>query len=110
MLDSLHWLPVKFRIEFKILLLTYKALHGMGPVYIKEMLKLYVPTKSCLRSSKQFLLCVPKSRLVSCGDRSFSIVAPRLWNDLPYEIKCAQSVDSFKQNLKTYLYSRAFAI
>ncbi len=30
-LQSLHWLPIKFRISYKILLLTYKALNGLAP-------------------------------------------------------------------------------
>ena len=33
-LESLHWLPVKFRIVFKVLLLVYKALNGMAPPYL----------------------------------------------------------------------------
>ncbi len=30
-LRSLHWLPVTFRIDFKVLLLVYKSLNGLGP-------------------------------------------------------------------------------
>ncbi len=40
-LISLHWLPVKFRIHFKILVMVFRALHGQAPVYINEMLKPY---------------------------------------------------------------------
>ena len=32
-LTSLHWLPTKYRTELKVLLLTFKALHGLAPVY-----------------------------------------------------------------------------
>ena len=35
LLASLHWLPVKARVDFKVLLLTYKALHGLAPTYAK---------------------------------------------------------------------------
>ena len=48
-LASLHWLPVKSRIEFKILLLTYKALNGQAPSYLKEFIVPYYPTRT-LRS------------------------------------------------------------
>ncbi len=37
-LRSLHWLPVTFRIDFKVLLLIYKSLNGLGPKYIADML------------------------------------------------------------------------
>ena len=45
-LHELHWLPVKYRIIYKILLLTYKCLHGMGPIYLQELLKEYKPSQS----------------------------------------------------------------
>ncbi len=44
-LESLHWLPVSFRVDFKILMLTYKALHGLAPQYLSELLIPYTPTR-----------------------------------------------------------------
>ena len=106
-LFDLHWLPVQSRILFKILLLTYKALHGLAPSYVKDLLKVYVPSRT-LRSSDDFLLCVPKSRLVSCGDRAFSSSAPRLWNSLPRDIRMSASLTLFRRSLKTYLFKDAY--
>ena len=37
--QELHWLPVRYRIHFKILLLTFKALNGMEPAYISVLIK-----------------------------------------------------------------------
>ena len=34
LLQQLHWLPVRFRAQFKVLVLTYKALKGLGPSYL----------------------------------------------------------------------------
>ena len=99
-LASLHWLPVRFRIDFKILLITFKARLGLAPSYVTEMLTPYEPVRS-LRSSGGGLLAVPKSRLKSKGDQAFSVIAPRLWNDLPEEIRLAESVTFFKSLLKT---------
>ena len=59
---ELHWLPVSQRILFKILLLTYKALNGLAPAYISDLLSRYIPARQ-LRSSTQFLLKVPTSNL-----------------------------------------------
>ena len=44
-LIKLHWLPIKFRIQFKVLLLVYKALNGLAPKYIKELLVPYKPIR-----------------------------------------------------------------
>ena len=64
-LRRLHWLPVlpvRQRITYKILLLTYKALNGMAPRYIADLLQPYTPTRQ-LRSSSKNLLVTPKTNL-----------------------------------------------
>ncbi len=107
-LASLHWLPVKSRIEFKILLLTYKALHGQAPSYLKELIEPYYPSRT-LRSQNAGLLVVPlvsKSRL---GARAFSHQAPLLWNKLPLRVREADTVNIFKSRLKTFLFDRAYS-
>ncbi len=100
-LKSLHWLPVRFRVDFKILMLTYKALHGLAPQYLSALLTLYTP-KRLLRSSQAGLLVVPQTRLRSVGDRAFSSYAPRLWNALPLQIREAHNLSIFKSYLKTH--------
>ena len=57
-LKNLHWLPVKLRITFKILLLTYKILNGQSPSYLTSLISSYKPVRS-LRSSDLLLLQVP---------------------------------------------------
>ncbi|KAJ8024621.1 hypothetical protein HOLleu_34570 [Holothuria leucospilota] len=103
-LHELHWLPVRERIIYKIALLTYKALHGMAPSYIADLLSEYKPSRS-LRSSSQCFLKRPQSVCTSYyGDRSFSVAAPTVWNNLPHHIRTATSVSSLKTRLKTYLF------
>lgn len=106
-LATLHWLPVHYRIRFKILLITYKSLHGLAPLYISELLTPYVASRS-LRSENQMLLAVPRSKLRTKGDRAFSVLAPLLWNKLPLGIRSAESVHHFKKLLKTHMYRLAF--
>lgn len=108
-LKQLHWLPIQQRIQYKILLLTYKALNGSSPVYISELLSYSNPNR-LLRSSNKCLLQVPASRTSSHGDRAFSISAPRLWNTLPLDIKKAESVQTFKKLLKTHLFKIYFNV
>ena len=94
-LHKLHWLPVEIRIIYKILLLTFKALNGMGPSYIHDMLHSYHPNCN-LRSGNKFLLKVPRSRLASGADRSFSVVAQKLWNELPISLKLCKTLESMQ--------------
>ena len=108
-LVDLHWLPGKQRIDFKILLLTYKALNGLAPAYIGELLTPYTPALT-LRSMDNNLLEPPKCRLEYFGKRSFAAAAPVLWNDLPLHIKQSPSVDIFKSRIKTRLFQLAYFI
>lgn len=106
-LSSLHWLPIRFRVDFKILLFVFKALHGLAPAYISDFIVPYSRVRS-LRSEGQFQLFVPKTRLKSRGDRAFSVAGPKRWKALPPHIKTAPSVEVFKSCLKTHFYSLAF--
>ena len=73
-LAELYWLPVQSRILFKILVLTYKALHGLAPHYIQSLLTPYIPTRA-LRSTAKLSLVVPKSNTLY-GARAFSRFTP----------------------------------
>ncbi|XP_051799606.1 uncharacterized protein LOC127532288 [Acanthochromis polyacanthus] len=70
-LASLHWLPVKSRIEFKILLLTYKALNNQSPSYLKDLIVPYYPSRT-LRSQTAGLLVAPRISKSRMGGRAFS--------------------------------------
>ncbi len=101
-LQSLHWLPIKFRISYKILLLTYKALNGLAPAYLTSLLSCYNPTRS-LRSQNSGLLVVPRIAKYTKGGRAFSYLAPKLWNSLPDNIWGSDTLSLFKSWLKTSL-------
>ena len=83
---ELHWLPVKFRIMYKILLLTYKCLHGLAPDYLAELIQEYKPSRN-LRSSSKINLVAASVSTVSYGQRSFNYAAPDLLYTLPFHIK-----------------------
>uniref|UniRef100_A0A8C2BXZ1 Reverse transcriptase domain-containing protein n=1 Tax=Cyprinus carpio TaxID=7962 RepID=A0A8C2BXZ1_CYPCA len=106
-LASLHWLPVKFRMHFKILVLTFRALQGQAPPYISDLIQLRTSSHS-LRSTGQRFLVAPHTHFKTRGDRSFQVVAPRLWNALPPSIRCLDCVENFKTQLKTLLFKEAF--
>ncbi len=106
-LQSLHWLPIKFRISYKILLLAYKALNDLAPAYLTNLLSRYNPTRS-LRSQNSGLLVVPRIAKSTKGGRTFSYLAPKLWNSLPENVRGSDTLSLFKSRLKTHLFSQAF--
>ena len=83
---------------------TYKSLHAKAPAYLAELLHEYTPPRA-LRSQDQCLLKEPCSRLKTLGERGVAYSAPRLWNKLPANVKAAQTVDSFKQKLKSLMFT-----
>ena len=113
-LRTLHWLPVRQRIIFKTLVLVYKYLTTGQPKYFAPYLPLYKSAVNTKRSNpKNLFLLVPsycpsihKSKVHF--NNSFSYDAPKLWNDLPYDIRSAPNLSSFKSRLKTYLFQKSF--
>ena len=107
-LASLHWLPVRYRIEFKILLLTYKALNGLAPLYLEELIeprKMARPVRSQYANMLEVPKKIPKART---GARAFKYQAPQLWNLLPASVRAADTLCMFKTRLKTFLYDKAY--
>ncbi len=106
-LQSLHWLPIKFRISYKILLFAYKALNDLAPMYLTNLLSRYNPTHS-LRSQNSGLLVVPRIAKSTKGGRTFSYLSPKLWNSLPDNVWGSDTLTLFKSRLKTHLFTQAF--
>ncbi len=75
-MSTLHWLPIEHRIDFKILLITYKALNGLAPQYLSELLSHYSPPCP-LRSQNSGHLIVPRISKSNPGGRSFFYLAPK---------------------------------
>ena len=106
LLKTLHWLPVKARIEYKISTLCFHCLHSdHTPVYLSELLLPYRPSRT-LRSQNNSLLSVPRFSLNTYGRRSFSVFGPTTWNSLPSSLRQLQCFSTFKKQLKTYLFQK----
>ena len=106
LLKELHWLPVKFRCQYKTATLAYRHFEGSLPPYLSSSLCTYEPSRS-LRSSNEKLLKIPKRNFKSFGQRSFSFMAPSLWNSLPATLRNVPTLSQFKSQLKT-LFAQAF--
>ena len=105
---NLEWLPVGYRIKYKINLLTWKALNNMSPEYISDMISEREEGKD-LRSGKTKVLNVPKSNLKTMGDKAFSVVAPKSWNLLPTKLRLNENLRSFKAGLKSLYLEDAYS-
>ena len=106
LLKQLHWLPVNYRIKFKLCTLTFRALAIHQPPYLASLLHFSnIPRQ--LRSSTSQQLSIPRTKL-NLGKRAFSVAAPIIWNELPTTLKSCESLASFRKNLKTYLFKIAF--
>ena len=97
-------IAVKYRIEFKTLLIVSKGLHGKAPTYIQEMI---TPSKSkrySIGSNEERALKVPKFKHDTFSKSAFAVYGPLAWNCLPKEIRLCDEIEAFKRNLKTHLF------
>ena len=106
LLRTLHWLPVKARIQYKIACLCFQCLsHNTMPPYLSDLLHSYQPPRT-LRSLDTSLLSVPRFCLETFGRRSFSVFGPTVWNSLPLPLRKTQCFSTFKKKLKTHLFEK----
>ena len=106
-LKELHWLPVHFRIDYKIISLCFKALNQLAPQYLTDLLIPYKKDRT-LRSASKATLDKPKTNGKKYGDRAFAYAAPTLWNELPDHFRHIIKLTDFKKELKTHLFKKAF--
>ena len=109
---TLHWVPVVYRIQFKIAVLVFKCLNGSAPKYLVDLLVVQ-QAREGMRSSSQSasvpLLKIPRHRNKTFLDRSFAYSGPFVWNSLPQEIRSCCTIDDFKGKLKTYFCGKAYS-
>ena len=112
-LKQLHWLPVKYRWLFKTARLVYKFLNSGSPSYFEPFLSLNSCPYSTRRShpDHQYLTVPPFHssvfKSVKHFGHCFAFDAPKIWNELPHDMR-STSVASFRQKLKTYLFTKAY--
>ena len=127
LLTQLHWLPVEYRIKFKLLMLTFKGVHKTAPQYICDMFVVrsnrYASRSSTsiqdinfvngnvaseIESNHVICLNVPKTHRETFMDRSLPVAGPVLWNALPESLRSESDLDSFKKLLKTHFFKAAY--
>ena len=104
-LQQLHWLPVHYRIQYKITTVMHHTYNNTAPTYLCDSISF--SSTRCLRSTTNGAAAVQRTR-TRLGDRAFSIAGPGVWNNLPASLRQTVSAAAFKRQLKTYLCSCAF--
>jgi len=108
--NTLHWLPIQQRIEFKVAVLAFDCVRGTCPSYFCGICTSLteVGGRVMLHSAHHGDLCVPSSR-TEFGKHSFRVAAPRTWNSLPLHLRSPTiSRQQFQSGLKTHLFKRAY--
>ena len=108
-LITLHWLPVQYRIDYEIALLTFKCLNGLAPSYLSSLIELYKPSRN-LRSADKYFLRERRTNFKTISEKSFSFSSPKVWNSLPITLRMETSLAVFKKNLKTFYFKKAYNV
>ena len=110
---KLHWLPIRFRLEYKIALLMFKCHKGEAPRYLCDLLDIDERSgiSRSLRLYQEDVIAyrIPFAKLKTFADRSFSVAGPRIWNGLLADLWHSESVNSFKAKLKIYLFCKCYS-
>ena len=97
-MKNLHWLKIPEHIDYKVAVLIFQCINNQALTYLKVLLN--INHNRFLRSSSSMLLPVSMSRLSIVHNSSFSIRGPRIWNELPIEVKRCSNINDFKCKLK----------
>ena len=108
LLFDLHWLPFSSQIQYKIALTCFHIVSDTALPCLSELLHLYSPSHSLRSASDTGIFRVPRVCRRTLGERSFRYIGPVIWNSLPFSVRHATSLSSFKSKLKTHLISSAY--
>ena len=108
LLFDLHWLSINSWIQYKTALTCSHIVSGTAPLYLSELLHLYSPSRSLRSAADTRIFRVPRVCRRTLWERSFQYIGPVIWNSLPFSVRHARSLSSFKSKLKTHLFSSAY--
>ena len=108
-MKSLHWLPIAYRIRFKLCVLMHSVHNGTSPSYLTDTTTPIssLPGHHQLRSAMMTEYDIPRIR-TKFGDKAFSVAEPREWNALPADIRNITDLSSFKRAIKTHFFVLAY--
>ena len=110
LLFDLHFLPVQFRVIFKICLLCYKCINQQAPSYLSELINLREQSAyyNLRIDTDVTFLNIPTKPHLKKSEFAFEHYAPSIWNEIPAHIRATSSIKDFKTRLKTFLFDKAY--
>ena len=109
-LFKLHFLPIKFRIKFKLCLIAYKIVIGSAPMYLSNIFELFVPNTDVNlrygvgRDDRMLKISLQETKQITIYSK---IIIE--WNTLPLMLRKINNITLFKKQLKTHFFKQAFA-
>ena len=106
--DDLHWLSVADRVT--ITWCHHAQMSAWQGSSVPYRL-LHTGQRCCWQAASQvghtvkLMMVVPRHRLSTVGCRTFTMQGPMVWNSLPDDLRAQQDYESFRQCLKTWLFS-----
>ena len=100
---SLGWLKFRYICIHRLLCIPHKAIHSGFPEYLAQSITI----QSSNRSSRKchIMKLVQKSTSFAFSESAFSVIAPKSWNSLPYDIRRVSSISLFKRKLYVHFKS-----
>ena len=106
--QQLHWLPISERIRYKTACICYNLITGSIPSYLSELLQLYSPSRSLRSSPDTRITKLRRFNRKTHGFHSLSYFGPHIWSNLPQDVRHSATLPSFKNKLKTFVFSEHF--
>ena len=106
LLESLQWLPISQRIDYKPSCLWNSVVTSTGPQYLADPFNVYLSSRQLRSSSDARIFRLPTSKTKHCGKRSFSFHGPLTWNKLPHSVRHSSASATFRSPLKSHLFKQ----
>ena len=101
LMRSLGWLKFRYLCRYRLLCITHKVIHLRSPEYLADLISMHTLSRASRKCHTMKI--VQRSTISAHSDSAFSVVAPKYWNSLPYDIRCLKSLSLFKCKLSTHL-------
>ena len=101
LMRSLGKLKFRYLCRYRLLCITHKVIHLRSPEYLAALISIQTLSRASRKCHTMNI--VQRSTISAHSESAFSVVAPKHWNALPYEIRCLKSLTIFKCKLSTYL-------
>ena len=98
-LKKLQWIKIENKINFDICVFMYKSLNHLLPEWLFEFPSVGVAQVRPTRQSNNLIV---KRTTTDLGARALSVRGPRVWNEIPLNVKSSTSIQLFKENLKKH--------